>query len=110
MIITAAPVLVLSPAWAADAPTTQREFVAPVKPSAVVLEGYLGERVDRNLRSILLHKDEKALLEPFRQRKCRDQARAGEHVGKWLSAAAMTRRSWRSPETSLPAPSRTYAI
>ncbi|GMU23573.1 MAG: hypothetical protein AMXMBFR13_36510 [Phycisphaerae bacterium] len=61
----------------------------PVPPSDISLRGYLGQRLDRNLQGILLHKDENALLEPFRQRKGRDQAWAGEHVGKWLSAASM---------------------
>lgn len=79
-------VIVGGQAWAAEGPAP---VLGPVGPSDVVLRGYLGGRLDRNLRGILLHKDEGALLDPFRHRKGSDQAWAGEHVGKWLSAAAM---------------------
>lgn len=74
--------------WAADAATSSPRFVC-ADGDQVALRGYVGHRVERNTRGILLHKDEKALLEPFRDRTTRDQAWAGEHVGKWLSAASM---------------------
>jgi hypothetical protein len=55
----------------------------------VAVRGYVGQRLDRNLQGILLHRDENMLLDPFRHRKTAGQAWAGEHVGKWLSAASM---------------------
>src|SRR5690349_8208390 len=76
-------------ARAADTAPAQHAMLTPVPPSDVVLTGYLGERLDANLHGILLHKNENMLLDPFRHRKSGEKAWAGEHVGKWLSAASM---------------------
>lgn len=57
-------------------------------PGEVVVRGFVGERVDANASGILLHKDEHALLDPFRNRIVGGHPWIGEHVGKWLSAAA----------------------
>lgn len=60
----------------------------PAEPSAVQLQGFLGERCQKNERARLLTKDEGELLNSFQQRP-RQQAWAGEHVGKWLQAATL---------------------
>ncbi len=64
----------------------------PIPPGDFRLEGYLGERIDANRHGILMDKDEAALLAPFRDRGNKDQSWIGEHVGKWLSAAAIACR------------------
>lgn len=66
------------------------DALEPVPPAHVKIGGYVGRRLDRNLRGILMHKDENALLQPFRQRGPGQSAWIGEHVGKWLSAASWT--------------------
>src|SRR3954447_12713285 len=83
--------------WAAGGPTLPAAFRAPARladaaelppPSAVHLDGYLGQRVASNERNRLLAVDEAALLEGFRHRPGK-QAWIGEHVGKWLHAATL---------------------
>jgi len=76
-------------AHASAADAGPRVEMSSASQSDVAIRGYVGERIDRNWRGILMHKDEGALLEPFRSRGTRSQAWAGEHVGKWLSAASM---------------------
>lgn len=57
-------------------------------PRATHLDGLLGVRLDANAFNRLLKIDEDRLLEGFRKRPGR-QAWDGEHVGKWLHAAAL---------------------
>lgn len=64
------------------------DALLPVPAADVRIGGYLGQRLDRNLHGILRHKDEDALLEPFRKRGPDQSAWIGEHAGKWLSAAS----------------------
>ena len=61
---------------------------SPVDPSAVQLQGFLGERCRKNERERLLTKNEDELLSGF-QRRPGDQAWVGEHAGKWLHAATL---------------------
>lgn len=57
-------------------------------PGTVTLNGFLGERCLKNERARLLTKNEEELLGGFQQRPGK-QAWVGEHVGKWLHAAAL---------------------
>lgn len=57
-------------------------------PSAVQMDGLIGERSGVNLKR-LLAVDEEELLGGFRQRPGK-QAWIGEHVGKWMHAASLT--------------------
>ena len=69
----------------------ERPDVLEAVPAAdVKIGGYVGHRLDRNLHGILMHKDENALLDPFRNRGPKQGAWIGEHIGKWLSAASWT--------------------
>jgi DUF1680 family protein len=71
----------------------------PLDPSEVHFEGgILGERFDVNANVRLLNLDENVLLEPFEQRDKEHQAWSGEHVGKYLHAAILTRRNNRDPK------------
>ncbi|HMX24936.1 MAG TPA: glycoside hydrolase family 127 protein, partial [Blastocatellia bacterium] len=63
----------------------------PADPGAVQLQGFLGERCQKNERARLLTKNETELLGGFQQRPGK-QAWVGEHVGKWLHAATL---AWR---------------
>ncbi|MFT3901898.1 MAG: glycoside hydrolase family 127 protein [Niabella sp.] len=54
-----------------------------------MLKGYLGERYTRNLEARLLKIDEEGILEGFYNRPGK-QRWVGEHVGKYLEAAANT--------------------
>lgn len=60
----------------------------PANPGSVQLQGFLGERCQKNVRPRLLTKNENDLLGGFQQRPGK-QARVGEHVGKWLHAATL---------------------
>jgi len=57
-------------------------------PGAVHLDGWLGARVEANRSAWLLRVDLAPRLEPFVHRPAQ-QAWAGEHIGKWLHAAAL---------------------
>jgi uncharacterized protein len=61
---------------------------ALVHPANVKLEGWLGERAQKNARNRLLTKNESDLLGGFQQRPGK-QAWVGEHVGKWMHAATL---------------------
>ncbi len=74
----------------AAVPESRPDALVPVATADVKIGGYVGQRLDRNLRGILIHKDEKALVDPFRNRGPEQAAWIGEHVGKWLSAASWT--------------------
>ncbi|HWF47803.1 MAG TPA: beta-L-arabinofuranosidase domain-containing protein, partial [Bryobacteraceae bacterium] len=55
------------------------------------LTGLLADRMQVNIEGRLLHVDQKAMLEPFEHRTApsnNDRAWAGEHIGKFLDAAA----------------------
>lgn len=66
--------------------------------SHTAIAGYLGRRLHANVSGILSHKDEDGLLRPFRERgRSKDVNWLGEHVGKWLSGAAMSYR-WTQDE------------
>ena len=58
-------------------------------PSAVKLDGWLGQRVALNASQRLLHLDTAALLAGF-EHKPGSHPWIGEHVGKWLHAATLT--------------------
>jgi len=60
-----------------------------VDSNKIAIKGYVGNRIERNLSGILLHKDEAAMLDGFRHRKVGGPPWIGEHVGKWLSAASL---------------------
>lgn len=75
-------------AQAAQAHEERPNVMEPVPPADVKIGGYVGHRLDRNLRGILMHKDENALLQPFRERGPKQSAWIGEHIGKWLSAGS----------------------
>jgi DUF1680 family protein len=64
------------------------DVIAPLEPSAVHLDGWLGNRIDLNERMRLLVVDTRPLLAGFRQ-KPGEQAWIGEHMGKWLHAATL---------------------
>lgn len=77
----------------AESPATYpSSALMPIPADDYQLDGYLGRRLDANRTGILLDKDEGALLAPFRERGNKDQSWIGEHVGKWLSAAAIACR------------------
>jgi uncharacterized protein len=59
-----------------------------LSPSAVHLEGFLGDRVTLNAKNRLLLVDEEPLLAGFR-RKPGVHPWIGEHVGKWMYAATL---------------------
>lgn len=65
-------------------------------PEADRLTGYLGMRYDDNLQNRLLNIDETGILEGFRSRPGK-QRWIGEHVGKYLEAAANTWLITRNP-------------
>lgn len=83
---TDVPMIRPGPRVAARVPDKLR----PPPPGDVRITGLIGARLDANRRGILMHKDEDALLLPFRQRGSRQGAWNGEHVGKWISAASLT--------------------
>ena len=55
----------------------------------IKIDGYVGNRLNKNLNGILMHKDEERLLRDFRNRVVDGPAWIGEHVGKWMSASSM---------------------
>lgn len=57
-------------------------------PGSVQLQGFLGERCQKNERARLLVKNEQEMLIGF-QRRPGAQAWVGEHAGKWLHAATL---------------------
>jgi DUF1680 family protein len=61
------------------------------------LDGWLGNRIEQNRAAWLDRVDLDARLEPYVRRPAK-QAWAGEHVGKWLSAAAM---AWQNGDDEL---------
>lgn len=61
---------------------------SPADPGAVQLQGFLGDRCQKNERARLLSKDETELLAGFQHRPGK-QAWVGEHAGKWLHAATL---------------------
>lgn len=77
------------PALGLNVPTAKSGELTTVKPDTVLINGYIGNRLERNLLGILMHKDEQALLDGFRNRTVGGHPWIGEHVGKWLSAASM---------------------
>jgi len=79
---------VLGTVQAAPVREQRPNALEPVPPADVKIGGYVGNRLDRNLRGILLHKDENALLQSFRERGPKQSAWIGEHIGKWLSAGS----------------------
>ncbi len=74
-----------------QSPRSVADRFTPADPGAVQLQGFLGERCQKNERARLLTKNETELLGGFQQRPGK-QAWVGEHVGKWLHAATL---AWR---------------
>ncbi|MCX8156325.1 MAG: glycoside hydrolase family 127 protein [Verrucomicrobiae bacterium] len=60
----------------------------PLSPAEVKLEGFLGERIQRNALSRLAKVDLEPLLAGFRQ-KPGSHPWIGEHIGKWMHAATL---------------------
>ncbi|HEX9002059.1 MAG TPA: beta-L-arabinofuranosidase domain-containing protein [Blastocatellia bacterium] len=75
------------------APQTNKvsDRFSPADPGAVQLQGFLGDRCQKNARVRLLARNENELLGGFQQRPGK-QAWVGEHAGKWLHAATL---AWR---------------
>lgn len=65
-------------------------------PGSVRLGGLLGERYSANAQGRLLAVDEDEMLAGYRHRPGK-QAWIGEHVGKWLDAAATTYETTKDP-------------
>lgn len=66
-------------------------------PSAVKLEGYLGERVAKNEQNRLLEVDVDRLLAGFRKRPG-EHPWIGEHIGKWMHASTLAWANTGDPE------------
>jgi DUF1680 family protein len=64
------------------------DVVAPVEPSAVHIDGWLGHRIDVNVSQRLLAIDTRPLLAGFQHRPG-EHPWIGEHIGKWLHAATL---------------------
>ncbi|MEP7343107.1 MAG: beta-L-arabinofuranosidase domain-containing protein, partial [Acidobacteriota bacterium] len=64
---------------------------------AVQLQGFLGERCQKNERARLLTKNEDDLLGGFQHRPGK-QAWVGEHVGKWLHASTLAWAYTKDPQ------------
>lgn len=69
-------------------PARLRDAAELMPPAAVLLGGWLGERIDVNVKNRLLKVDVEPLLEGFRK-KPGSHPWIGEHVGKWLHAATL---------------------
>lgn len=67
----------------------QQPALRPLPPADVQLIGWLGERIERSRLAWLDRVDLAERLEPFVHRPAK-QPWAGEHVGKWLHAAALS--------------------
>lgn len=67
--------------------STNRNVAVPAQPEQVHLGGLLGERFAANIRGRLLKISEDEMLNGFRRRPG-SHPWIGEHVGKWLHAAA----------------------
>ncbi len=66
-----------------------KERFTPAPLDRQKIQGWLGERMRVNLEGRLLHVNQAALLAGF-QKRPGNQAWVGEHVGKFLNAAALT--------------------
>ena len=64
------------------------DVVEPLEPSQVQVQGWLGARIDANVRGRLEVVDTVPLLAGYLKRPG-DQPWIGEHVGKWLHAATL---------------------
>jgi DUF1680 family protein len=64
------------------------DVMAPIEPSAVHVDGWLGHRIDLNVSQRLLAVDLRPLLAGFQHRPG-DHPWIGEHLGKWLHAATL---------------------
>lgn len=64
------------------------DVLQPLDPSAVRIEGWLGARIDANVRGRLEVVDTVPLLAGY-IKKPGEQSYVGEHVGKWLHAATL---------------------
>src|SRR5947209_5425688 len=97
-VLRPAAVLVFSGALAfcAIVPERVHDRFVPGAYETQRLEGLLGERMRVNLEGRLLHVDEPRLLRGFEQPPG-EQAWIGEHVGKYLDAAANTWRYSHDP-------------
>lgn len=84
-------------AQAAPVAPKMPDVLEPLPPSAVKVDGFLGERVQNNEKNRLLIVDEDDLLAGFRQRPGK-QAWIGEHVGKFLHAATLAWANTQDPK------------
>ena len=69
-------------------PARLSDAAEPLSPSAVHLDGWLGNRVELNEKNRLLAVDTEPLLAGFRK-KPGSHPWIGEHVGKWMHAATL---------------------
>jgi uncharacterized protein len=85
-------VVLLAPAApAAEAPAAKEvtDKAATILPAQVHLTGWLGKRVEANWKARLLAVNMEERLRPFRN-PTEKGGWSGEHIGKWLHAAAIT--------------------
>lgn len=64
------------------------DVVSPLDPSAVQVNGWLGQRIDASVTNRLLAVDLQPLLAGFQHRPG-EHPWIGEHIGKWLHAATL---------------------
>jgi uncharacterized protein len=69
-------------------PAQMPDAAVALSPSAVQLQGFIGERIAVNTKNRLLKVDEAPLLAGFRK-KPGSHPWIGEHVGKWMHAASL---------------------
>lgn len=69
-------------------PAKLDDTAQPLSPSAVHIDGWLGHRIDMNVKNRLLTVDTEPLLAGFRK-KPGSHPWIGEHVGKWMHAATL---------------------
>ncbi len=78
-------------------PRIATDRFSPADAGAVQLQGFLGERCQKNERARLLTKNEDDLLGGFQHRPGK-QAWVGEHVGKWLHASTLAWAYTKDPQ------------
>ncbi len=95
-MIAYAAALLLAPFAAVPAQPAVADVITLADPSAVKIEGAVGEYIRLCEKNRLLVIDEDRLLRGFRH-KPGEQAWIGEHVGKWLHAASLAWKYTHDP-------------